>query len=221
MARSDVIRSIADKISALKLSHPLRVFIDGIDASGKTRLADELAATLRPTRRDILRISLDDFHLPRETRHQQGRYSPMGYYENTFDYPTLIDEVLKPLGPGGNLRYRTSFHDLQTETKSKGLWSKTSPDCILILDEVFLKRPELAGWFDFHIFTDCGFETAFQRAMARDMDRFGPPAETRRLYLERYFPGQRLYLEQVKPHETADMVFYNEDFENPRLTIKK
>ena len=45
-ARQEVIQHIANRIEALDLGHPTRVGIDGVDAAGKTTLADELAEWL-------------------------------------------------------------------------------------------------------------------------------------------------------------------------------
>ena len=47
-ARQAVLNQLAAGIAALRPPHPLRVAIDGIDAAGKTTMADELATILAP-----------------------------------------------------------------------------------------------------------------------------------------------------------------------------
>ena len=42
MQRSDLIQGLAEIILRISKSHPVRVAIDGVDAAGKTTLADEL-----------------------------------------------------------------------------------------------------------------------------------------------------------------------------------
>ncbi len=112
MTRVQVISDLVDIISNIKLNHPVRVGIDGVDASGKTMLADELANSLQIKDCNVILISVDDFHNPSKIRYQQGRNSPQGYYEDSFNYNAIITNVLKPLGPEGNLKYKSAFFDL-------------------------------------------------------------------------------------------------------------
>src|SRR5262245_44592783 len=62
MTRTQVIDDLAARTAAVRLPHPLRVAIDGRTGSGKTTLADELAACLSARRRPIIRTSIDGFH---------------------------------------------------------------------------------------------------------------------------------------------------------------
>jgi uridine kinase len=196
------------------------VGIDGIDASGKTHLAGELAIILEIIGKPVIRVSLDSFHRSREERHRQGRASPLGYYEDSFDYPALLSDVLIPLGPGGDLCFRASHFNHVIDAKTDEPWQQAEPHSILLLDGVFLQRPELAGHWDFMIFMDCSFDTALERALRRDQELFGSVEDTRNLYLKRFLPGQRLYLERDQPMQRADVVLKNDDFENPSLLTR-
>ena len=220
MARPEIIQQLAGILSRLVLPHPVRVGIDGVDGSGKTTLADELALALRTLGRDVLRVSLDDFHRPKADRHRQERYSPRGYYEDAFNYPVIISDVLTPLGPGGNRLYRRSSFDLHSDTPLVGAFQEAPTQSILLFDGVFLQKTELAGYWDFRTFVDCRFDKVLERVLKRDLALFGSKEEARKLYLERFIPAQRLYLDQVRPLESADVVFENDDFENPRLKVK-
>src|ERR671937_2719322 len=73
--------------------HPVRVTIDGPDAAGKTTLADELAARLRARQRVVIRASIDGFHRPRAERYRRGDESPHGYYNDSFDFDSLRDNL--------------------------------------------------------------------------------------------------------------------------------
>ena len=44
MERSVVLDELAKRITQIQLDHPVRVAIDGVDAAGKTILADELVS---------------------------------------------------------------------------------------------------------------------------------------------------------------------------------
>ena len=104
MKRNDAISQLVDLIAAVRLEHPVRVGIDGVDCSGKTMLADELIEPLQARGREVIRASVDGFHNPREMRHRQGRGSPRGYYEDSFDLDAVRSCILLPRGPGGDLQ---------------------------------------------------------------------------------------------------------------------
>ena len=59
------------------------------------------------------------------------------------------------------------------------------------------------------------FEVALKRAEQRDLSLFGTIEEVRRRYLERYIPGQRLYLGSVRPELLASVVIDNNDPATP------
>lgn len=79
MTRDGLVEVLARWVDAIRLSHPVRVAIDGVDAAGKTTLADELVAPLRRRGRSVVRASADDFHNPRALRYRAGRDSPEVY----------------------------------------------------------------------------------------------------------------------------------------------
>jgi hypothetical protein len=51
VTRTAVLTELADAIVRLRLPHPTRVAVDGVDAAGKTTLADELAVEEAARRR--------------------------------------------------------------------------------------------------------------------------------------------------------------------------
>lgn len=66
-------------------NRPFRVGIDGIDASGKTVLAEDIADALKGSGRQAIRASVDGFHNPKKVRYMKGRLSPEGYFHDSFD----------------------------------------------------------------------------------------------------------------------------------------
>ncbi|NOG66284.1 MAG: hypothetical protein HND46_22960 [Chloroflexi bacterium] len=84
MHRAELITQIAAHITRLKRPPPAKIAIDGIDASGKTTLADELAVFLQQAGHPIIRASIDGFHNPREVRHQKGPLSSEGYFYDSY-----------------------------------------------------------------------------------------------------------------------------------------
>jgi uridine kinase len=87
----------------------------------------------------------------------------------------------------------------------------------LLLDGVFLLRPQLRDCFELSIRLEVSEDTALARALTRDVPRLGDRATVRERYERRYGPSQRLYVERVRPGDTADIVIDNEDPTNPRL----
>jgi uridine kinase len=182
--RARVIARLAEEIVAVRVPHRSRVGVDGVDAAGKTTLADELACVLQSLGRTVVRASTDSFHRPAIERYARGRRSPEGYYRDSFDYPSLRRYVLEADSPD---------------------------EALLVLDGVFLARPELADCWDYRIFVAIDEDESIRRGVARDAWFLGGEDEARRLYEQRYVPGQRLYLQEARPLETADVVLDNGD----------
>ncbi|HRQ22576.1 MAG TPA: hypothetical protein PLF42_04015 [Anaerolineales bacterium] len=213
MTRQQVIHELTKRILSFKRDVPLRVGIDGIDAAGKTSLANELKNLGHP----VLRASIDGFHKPKEIRRQRGSLSPEGYYYDSFNYNLLTTHLLQPLEPQGNRRIRLSAFDFKTEQETASEEQTATNDHILIFEGVFLFRPELIRYWDVKFFVEIGFETSLNRALERDQYLFGSKGEIEKRYNERCIPGQKIYLEAVHPQQKADIVIDNNDFMNPAI----
>ena len=211
-----VVKEIAAMVLKKKTdSSPLCIGIDGIDAAGKTYLADKLAAFLQENGQSVNRASIDGFHNPRQIRHRRGSYSPEGYYFDSFDYELLIKYLLDPLTPEGDRVYRIRAFDFKTETPILGGEIKAANDDILIFEGVFLFRREIERYWDLKIFVDIDFQTCLERVLKRDLYLFGNEEEILKRYQERYIPGQELYFKLENPKEKADIVIDNNDFTKP------
>lgn len=215
MTRSQILKTIVEELKNIPCSHPFRVAIDGVDCSGKTTLANELADSLSAFPRFLIRASMDGFHQPREFRYRRGALSPEGYYEDSFNYHALRDYLLSPLGSGGSLQYRKSVFDFRRDSTIGEEVLLAPKNAILLLDGVFLLRPELNDLWDFRIFVDASFEITFSRAKVRDLSLFDTVEEIEKRYLERYIPGQKIYLERVNPKKKAQLVIDNNDPASP------
>jgi uridine kinase len=215
MERSDLLVELASRIAELQPSHPIRVAIDGIDAAGKTTMAQDLVSPLEAVGRPIIRSSIDHFHNPARVRHRRGSTSAEGYYRDSFDSSGLVEALLAPLGPGGSLQYRREIFDRRRDSPIDAPLETASPDSVLIFDGVFLHRPELRAHWDFSIFLRADFAVSVGRAEQRDLELFGSISEIRRRYQMRYLPGQRLYLAECQPEQLASIVVNNDDPQRP------
>lgn len=211
MSRDELLATLAAKIHALSLDHPIRVGIDGCDAAGKSTLADDLVLPLSALGRPVLRASIDGFHNPSATRYQRGRGSPEGYFFDSFDNAAVVRELLGPLGPGGSRLYRPAIFDCRHDRPLVASVFVAQPDAVLLFDGVFLHRDELFSFWDYSLFLDVDFETALHRAEVRDLGLLGSVASVRALYEQRYIPGQKLYISRCNPTARASVVVLNED----------
>ncbi|KOX07473.1 hypothetical protein ADK66_19285 [Micromonospora sp. NRRL B-16802] len=211
-----MLSGLADRILALPLDHPTRVGIDGHSAAGKTTLADELATTLREkTTRPVLRVMIDHFkrHVDLRTRYPSG--SPENYYFEMFDVDAIRDELLAPLGPGGNRRYRTQIMDFSGRTPIDSGVHVATDDAILVADGGFLQKPDLSPHWDLRIYLHIEVADVLHRGTIRDqawMDSAEAAADRYRSY---YIPGEELYLAEIHPAERADILIDNRDFKAP------
>ncbi len=224
-ARLQILQKLAGLIIAIPCVHPLRVAIDGIDAAGKTALADELAELILKRGRPVIRASLDGFHRPRKERYRLGPDSPEGYYLDSFDYPAILASLLLPLGPGGDRRYRQATFDHLQDAPLPDAWEIAPQDSLLLMDGIFLLRQELNPAWDFRIFVKVSFATSVERGCQRDLLTSGQAGDEayqalRQRYLKRYVPGQRIYLQSVQPESLADVIYVNDNLLQPFLIQK-
>lgn len=214
MGRSEALEALAERICAQRDAHPIRVAVDGIDAAGKTTLADALVSPLTARGLSVIRASIDGFHRPRAERYQRGASSPEGYYRDSYDYPALRAALLTPLGPGGSGVYRRSVYDYRADCPMLAAEEVAPRNAALVMDGVFLLRPELADLWDYRILVEAPVTVTLARAERRDVTLFGSVEAVRARYYERYIPGQRLYYEEARPQERADVIVRNENPEN-------
>ena len=220
MQRTQAILTVKNHILTI-MDGPVRVGIDGVDCAGKTSLANELAVSLAADGEYVIRASIDGFHNPRAVRYRQGRSSPKGYYEDSFDLEAVLNNLLLPLGPEGDRWYRTAVFDYKTDLPLETRKQMAPESYVILFDGVFLHRPELLPHLDFTVFVMVDFAVTIERAFRRDRPLFQTVDEVRQMYESRYIPGQELYFAESSPLEKANLVFQNNDLQNPTVVFKK
>jgi uridine kinase len=216
MQADNLFNHLCEAILGYQKDLPTLVGIDGVDASGKTILADKLADRLEESSRHIIRASIDGFHNPRAIRYRKGRNSPNGYYQDSFNHQLIIDKLLKPLS-SMDLKYKEAAFDYRIDDEVNVPSKKADKDAILIMDGIFLFRPELLDFWDIKVFLDVGFDVTVQRAIKRvkDQESLSSEQEIIDQYNCRYIPGQILYFQEATPQEKADIRIDNTDYDNP------
>jgi uridine kinase len=211
-----MIQQLADKITEVQKDSPVLVGIDGIDASGKTTLADELADELKKSNREIIRASIDGFHNSEKIRYSKGQNSPEGYYFDSFNYKSVQEFLLNPLH-SGDLKYKPVAFDYLNNRDVVSNCIEATRNAILIMDGIFLFRPELIKYWDLKIFLDIDFKVVTQRAIKRlaEKKHIGSKEDILDKYNKRYILGQKIYLGNEEPRKKADIIIDNNNFENP------
>lgn len=185
--------------------------VDGPDGAGKTSFADDLATAFRRRGFEVFRASIDDFHAPREIRHRAGRFSAEGYYRDAFDYSLFRRVLAEPFRMGGSTGFQLAAFDLERDTPVEAEWMTGPADAILVVDGVFLDRPELRGLWNFSIWLDADPAVRRERLVARDGADPDADAPSNR----RYADAQRMYVRDAKPNVAASAIVDNTDPEQP------
>ncbi len=218
--RGELLDRLAGEIESVPAAHPLRVAVDGPPAAGKTTLADNLALLLRARDRVVIRATVESFMLPRAERYRRGEFSPEACYRDSFDYCTLCRVLLDPLGPDGDRRYQNAVYNWHTDTALSEPPTTAPADAVLLLDGVFLQRPELASRWDLRIFVSATFEQTLDRGRTRDLARLGSTAAVERRFRDRYIPAQELYFAEARPADHADIIVHNDEPRQPAWEIR-
>jgi len=187
---------------------------DGFDGAGKTVLADQLAEVIGAVdgSRDVLRVSIDGFHRPKAERIARGR-GPETFYEDSYDYAAFRRAVIDPFRRGEPVT--PAVNDVDADRPVHPDPVAVAADTVLLVDGIFLQRPELADVWDATVWLDVPFAVSVPRGNARfgDGHDSDPDAEANR----RYVGGQRLYLAAADPRAKATWVLDNTDLDRPVL----
>lgn len=188
------------------------IAVEGRDGVGKTRFADALQVAFARAGVDAHRASADDFHRPQAYRYRQGRQSPKGYYEDAFDVELLDRVLLQPFRMGGSTGFVTRAFDLATDQPFEMEWQSAGPDAVLIVDGVFLQRPQLAGKWHAVLFLEASEDVRGSRLRARDGAHPLVSHESHRRYREAHDHYERV----ASPRSKAWAIVDNTDWRAPR-----
>jgi hypothetical protein len=195
-----LVEHIADQIAARPGGAWLRVALDGAPATEPGRLAEEVAAALRPRGRAVVRVSAQDFLRPASLRLEFGRSDPDVLYSEWLDTRALVREVLSPLAPGGSGRVLPALWDSAADRAYRADYVDLPPGAVLLLDGSLLLGQALPFDLAVHLWLS-------PAALAR---RTAPG--------ERWtLPAYARYDEEVDPTQLADIVVRVDDPRHPAL----
>ncbi|KAF2414562.1 uridine kinase [Microbacterium sp. B35-04] len=210
-------RGLRDRVRRRNAGGRVIVAIDGLDGAGKTVFADGLAEVFAETGDAVFRAGIDGFHRPRSERYLRGRNSPEGFYRDSFDYATFRRVLIDPFRDGAQTAGTTGFQlaafDVVRDAPVESQWVTAPLDAVLVVDGIFLHRPELRGLWDWSVWLDVPFDMTLARMALRDGSDPDPEAPSN----GRYRQGQEIYLSAARPREAASVIVDNSDLAHPRI----
>ena len=167
------------------------VGVTGIDASGKSVMTTLLAQELNRSGFSVQIIRLDDFHRTRGERNVEVHAGSIEFYDHTFDFERLRNEILKPIRDEGQLDTTLICLDLLEDTWTLERQYVVKDGTVVLLEGVFLFRPDIAHFLDLIIY----------------------------LHVDDVLSAQSKYLEEYPAERNADVIIDNSDSKNP-IVIK-
>jgi len=203
----EVVHKILEQRANVPESRSLLVGVSGIDGCGKGYVAAQLQAHL--ALRGVIPAILNAdgwLNLP-QTRFDQSAPA-INFYENAIRLDQFFTQLVVPLRDGRSVHLVADFVEETASDYRKHIYDYKDVSVVLV-EGIFLFKPQYREYFDLAIWIDCSFPTALARAIDRAQEGLSP-ANTIAAYDTIYFPAQKIHLAQDKPRENADLIFEND-----------
>lgn len=210
--RIELLRQLRDQFQRDYPRGRTMLAVDGRSGSGTREFADGLAAVFEEAGRQVFRASIDDFHRPREERYARGRDSAEGYWADSFDYSLFRRVLIEPFRLAGSTGFQLVGFDEERDVSAQLRWTTGSQDAVLIVDGVFLNRPELRGIWHGSVRLEVPVATAYERLH----ERLGVDADPSAASNARYVGGESLYRREDDPAVRASVIVDNTDEAHPQ-----
>ncbi|QEO13390.1 hypothetical protein FLP10_02385 [Agromyces intestinalis] len=152
--RVTYLRGLAEEILARYGRGRMIVAIDGPVQSGKSALADDLAAVLEERDHAVFRARMEDFHRSRAAQAEFGADTPERYWRYGFDESALRRSLVEPFRLAGSAAFVTRVFDPARDAWVEPKWLTGPEDAILVVDGRFVLRERLADLWDVAIAVD-------------------------------------------------------------------
>jgi uridine kinase len=206
-----VLRELRDEVRLHYRAGRVILAVDGVDGAGQPAFADGLAEAFAEDGGAVYRASLADFQRPRAERLARGNDSAQGYYLDTFDLATLTRALLEPFRTGGSAGFQLRAFDADRDAPAAAQWTTAPRDAVLIVDGVFLLRPELRGRWDWSVWLQVSPEAAFARLASEGRGDADPAADANARVRE----AHERYARDAEPRRRASAIVENSDPDHP------
>ncbi|WP_153721281.1 nucleoside/nucleotide kinase family protein [Sporosarcina cascadiensis] len=174
--------------------------VDGLGGSGKSTYALKLLQSLK----SAYLFHLDDLIHPEKVRYNAEHEEWFCYYQLQWRYEYLNSELLTPLKNGLEVKRTLELYDKETDSYSEQE-IEIPLGSTVIIEGVFLQRPELRPYFDYVIYLDVNRQTRLSRVLERDT-YIGSREKIIDKYEHRYFPAEEIYMRECNPLLLADYI---------------
>ena len=203
----EVVRKILERRANIPNTRSLLVGVSGIDGCGKGYLATQLQAHLALHGVIPTILNVDGWlNLPHKRFDQTA--PAVNFYENAIRLDQFFSQLVVPLRDRRSIRLEADFVEETASAYCKHTYDYKDVSVVLV-EGIFLFKPQYREYFDLAIWIDCSFPTALARAIDRAQEGLSP-VNTIAAYDTIYFPAQRIHLAQDKPRENADLIFEND-----------
>ena len=214
----EVVRKILERRANTPDTRSLLVGVSGIDGCGKGYLAMQLQAHLALHGVIPAILNVDGWlNLPHKRFNQNA--PAVNFYENAIRLEQFFSQLVVPLRDRRSIRLEAEFVEETASDYCKHTYDYEDVSVVLV-EGIFLFKPQYRKYFDLAIWVDCSFPTALARAIDRAQEGLSP-ANTIAAYDTIYFPAQRIHLAQDKPRENADLIFENDTYTREVSTVTR
>ena len=185
-------------------NRPFIIAIDGLSGAGKTTLVHKLNTIID----NVVIIHIDDHIVRKEMRYNTGNDEWFEYYQLQWDTNALKETLFEMLHQNKH-QLQLFFYNKEEDTLTCNT-IKLSPNCIVIIEGIFLLRDEWKAYFDYIVFLDCPREVRYERVLHRDT-YIGNFEERLKKYQNRYWLAEDYYLEKQNPLQLAHIIYKHND----------
>jgi uridine kinase len=203
---------MAQRQAALGKHRALLVAVSGIDGSGKSTVAPQLAAGIEALGLHAVTLTIDPWHTPtfvRFSKEDPGEH----FYRHAFRWSEMFDHLIEPLQRNRRVHLTAEVTRLPENDRIQHTYAFENVD-VVVLEGIFLFKRELLHRYDVRCWVECSFETALARALRRNQEGLSPE-EIRRDYDKIYFAAQRVHFRRDLPHLTAEFLIDNDAADAP------
>jgi uridine kinase len=195
------------------MTKPFLLGVAGGSGSGKTTVAERLAALIAGTDLALLRLDAyyrDRNHLPFEERAADNYDHP-----DAFDWPLLLDHV-RALREG--IQVQVPVYDFATYQRLPERQTVAPARIVVVEGILVLYEPELRELFDLRVFVDTDADVRFIRRLERDVAERERSAES---VIEQYLATVRpSHLQFIEPSKRyADVIVPHGGMNVPALDV--